>query len=610
MSGRKIILPILGTCFLLVLFALHRASAAPLSAPNTITVTTNQDATPAPAGSLRAAIATANSNPDLTVINFAIGTGGSKTISLVKELPEITTPVTIDGTTQTGYSGTPLIRLDGADAVTGSGIISGLTFHVGSDGSTLRGLDITNFLDDGIQVLDSNNDLIENNYIGTNLAGTAALPNTKEGILLGNELHTANNNTIRNNLISGNGGSGIHISGIGASGTIIQNNKIGTDAAGTGNLGNTVYGIRVENAPNTTIGGTGANQANIIAFNGDSGILLELRDGNKISRNSIFSNVGLGIQITGFSKENAPLISPNGTPPTNSATVTFTGDPNTQYTFEFFDNTTCDDSGYGEGETYFLTQTSTSDGNGLVSFNVSLSGDIITATATGGIGGAVPSPNPSFTTTFSPCYTGSAFATRTPTNTATPTTTGTPTNTRTATMTPTPVTFTPTPTFTPTTTGTSTRTATSTKTATATVTASRTPTGITPSPTSCAGKPPKPHSVAPGNGSIVFVRQVPLAWDTVGCATKYQVIIKLGSKFGPKVQRKTITAPQFTTKQLKKGKTYVWRVRACKASKTSCGKWNNWSKFKVSNSAVYNYQRDDWFVTQINPSDTTYLTNK
>lgn len=47
------------------------------------------------------------------VINFNISGGGVQTITLAGALPEIAKTVTIDGTTQPGYTGTPLIVIDG-----------------------------------------------------------------------------------------------------------------------------------------------------------------------------------------------------------------------------------------------------------------------------------------------------------------------------------------------------------------------------------------------------------------------------------------------------------------------------------------------------------------
>ena len=82
------------------------------SGPLVFTVTTTADSGD---GSLREAIDQADSIGRAATIAFAIG-GGQQTINLLSPLPAITAPVTIDGTTQPGYSGAPLIELDGARA--------------------------------------------------------------------------------------------------------------------------------------------------------------------------------------------------------------------------------------------------------------------------------------------------------------------------------------------------------------------------------------------------------------------------------------------------------------------------------------------------------------
>ena len=121
-------------------------------------------------GSLRYAITQSNlSGPGPNTIDFAIGSG-AQTISLLSALPPIAIPVMIDGTSQPGYSGTPLIDLDGTSA--GSGV-TGLTLAAGSDGSTIEALVINNFTGDGISVTTTDN-TIEGSYIGTTAAGTAA----------------------------------------------------------------------------------------------------------------------------------------------------------------------------------------------------------------------------------------------------------------------------------------------------------------------------------------------------------------------------------------------------------------------------------------------------
>ncbi|MBM2841811.1 MAG: hypothetical protein HW412_2339, partial [Bacteroidetes bacterium] len=73
------------------------------------TVTTTNDTG---AGSLRKAITDANASPGLDRINFAIGSG-SVVIYPKSPLPQMNSPVIIDGTSQPGYAGVPLIAIDG-----------------------------------------------------------------------------------------------------------------------------------------------------------------------------------------------------------------------------------------------------------------------------------------------------------------------------------------------------------------------------------------------------------------------------------------------------------------------------------------------------------------
>ena len=104
---------------------------------------------------------------------------------------------------------------------------------------------------------------VQGNYIGTDVTGTAAIGNG-EGIFI-----TGSNNRIggtaagAGNVISGNF-NGVYISGGG--GTLVQGNRIGTDASGTAPLGN-VVGVLVV-GPDTTVGGTAAGAGNIISGNG------------------------------------------------------------------------------------------------------------------------------------------------------------------------------------------------------------------------------------------------------------------------------------------------------------------------------------------------------
>src|SRR5262249_5563903 len=94
---------------------------------------------------------------------------------------------------------------------------------------------------DGIQIDGTSgggtaNNVIQGNYIGTDMTGAKALGNTNQGI---SEFGTNSNNVIggtaagAGNVISGNGGHGIHMHEVGTTGTLVQGNKIGTNVAGT-----------------------------------------------------------------------------------------------------------------------------------------------------------------------------------------------------------------------------------------------------------------------------------------------------------------------------------------------------------------------------------------
>jgi probable HAF family extracellular repeat protein/parallel beta-helix repeat protein len=275
-------------------------------------VTNTNDSGP---GSLREAILDANAEPGDHTITFEIGEGGTQTISLTSALPPITHPVIIDGTSQPGFAGSPLIVLNGAGAGSGA---SGLTITGGN--STVKGLVINGFDGNGIVVAANGGNTIQGDYIGTDATGTAVVPNHGSGILIdGNVSGNTLGGTTQaaGNIISGNG-DGIEFRG--ATGNVVQGNYIGTDASSTLDLGNSGNGIFFFSAAsNNTVGGTEAGAGNVIAFNHNAGIAVgqdgnDLATGNTISRNSIYSNRQLGIDLgsDGVSPEHLePVPGPN-----------------------------------------------------------------------------------------------------------------------------------------------------------------------------------------------------------------------------------------------------------------------------------------------------------
>ena len=254
---------------------------------NRLIVTTTADSGE---GSLRKAILDANSDPNLTHIPFDINEGFVvKTINIMSELPVITSPVIIDGWSQggAGYSGPPLIQINGASADPGPGFMTnGLTLSGGN--STIQGLIINRFSGSGIDFRTNGGNQVIGCYIGTNASGTAVAGNAGPGITINN---TPNNEIGRvtpsaENIISGNN-VGILITGASATGNRVMNSYIGTNSAGA-DLGNTDDGIRITNAPGNLIGGTRSE---------GGGILLPTP--NVISGNGSGGGAADGIEITG-----------------------------------------------------------------------------------------------------------------------------------------------------------------------------------------------------------------------------------------------------------------------------------------------------------------------
>src|SRR4051812_49054005 len=119
-------------------------------------------------GSFRQAILDANQNAGPDRIDFQIAGEGVQTIAPLSELPTITDPVTIDATTQAGYSGTPVVRLSGASI---PGFADGLTIAAGN--STVRGLVISGWpLNAGILIRGAGGNTIAGNFLGVDPTGT------------------------------------------------------------------------------------------------------------------------------------------------------------------------------------------------------------------------------------------------------------------------------------------------------------------------------------------------------------------------------------------------------------------------------------------------------
>jgi titin len=123
------------------------------------------------------------------------------------------------------------------------------------------------------------NNLVQGNYIGTDVTGTKPLGNLTNGVGMGG----CNHNTIggvaagAGNLISANFGNGVHLyfaENVTNHDNTVQGNLIGTDVTGSVALGNHVAGVDIQNADANLIGGNTAAARNVISGNLDAGFAI------------------------------------------------------------------------------------------------------------------------------------------------------------------------------------------------------------------------------------------------------------------------------------------------------------------------------------------------
>lgn len=243
------------------------------------------------------------------------------------------------------------------------------------------------------------------NYIGTDVTGNLAPSWAYNGLAAMSIKDRVTNNTFANNVAGNSVSYGVRIDNFGTcclSGNQFINNRIGIGANGNA-IPNAPAGVWV-NAPDTAIG------SNLIANNSGPGIRVEgaANDRNRITQNSIFNNSGLGIDLeaigsvngndaldadTGANEgQNYPVLTA-ATSAGGSTSVqgTLGSKANSAYTLEFFSSSSCDSSGYGEGETPLGSLNVNTNASGTASFDTTLPvgttpGRVVTATATDAAG--------------------------------------------------------------------------------------------------------------------------------------------------------------------------------------------------------------------------------
>lgn len=363
--------------------------------------------------SLREAINASNGNAGADIISFNIAGAAPYVIEPISPLPAITDPMTtIDGSTQPAYTMGD-ITIDGANTAPNS---HGL--DVAASSTEIYGLKIVNFdisNNAGINVgansqltdiviggpnrgnilggnhhgifvsfiSDCNNVTIQSNYVGVDpSAGMANIGNTINGIVIMQGVCTnvliGGDSTQGEGNVIGFNSDGIRIR---VEGVVVQGNAVGTDLTGSADLGNTGFGINLDDQPGTPnnclIGGPVAGLGNVIAYNNVGIFKFPTGVVNRFQRNSFFCNA------SGILYQSSTT---NGTAPpailcVSTGLVEGKAAPNTVIEVFQVDNADCPSNNACQGR-YFLGETVT-DANGDWSVPINLSvGDVVGATAT------------------------------------------------------------------------------------------------------------------------------------------------------------------------------------------------------------------------------------
>lgn len=259
---------------------------------------------------LRAAIEQANATVSTDAITFGIPGTPPHAIRPLSMLPVVLNPVLVDATTQPGYSGSPVVELDGSLA----GAADGLVLDAGS--SVIGGLAINRFESNAIRIIGprGSENSIQRNHLGTDVAGAAALPNGGNGVfvhlgatrnVIGTDGDAVADDT-EGNLLSGNVQCGVLIVDVGTEGNVVAGNRVGTNAGATAAIANDATGVAVVNGASRNRVGTDGDgvsdleERNVISGNAVRGVIVAAQgEGGVVAEENVVAGNFIGTDVTG-----------------------------------------------------------------------------------------------------------------------------------------------------------------------------------------------------------------------------------------------------------------------------------------------------------------------
>lgn len=257
--------------------------------------------------SLREAITAANSSPGADTVTFSIPGTQPFRIEPTTPYPDILQSLTLDGSTQPGFSGSPIVEIFGGSVVA----YRGFSFAYSADHSLVRSLVVNGFSNlygshhPTAVGFDAPDSVIESCFIGTDVEGHQAIP-SQYGIYMST---TADRGLIggtaagAGNLVSGHLNVGIAAISDEIS---IQGNIIGLDRDGDLALGN-LNGVSIQGRL-VTLGGTVPGTGNLVSGQDSTGVLASSSQtriqGNRIGTDSSGElarpNRSSGVILTGI----------------------------------------------------------------------------------------------------------------------------------------------------------------------------------------------------------------------------------------------------------------------------------------------------------------------